>query len=47
MIDFMNLKIKSVQSFENAHKDRMHMCVHKDKYSYIYKHLYICIIFLF
>jgi hypothetical protein len=31
MIDFINLKIKSVQSFEGNHKNKVCMCVHKDK----------------
>jgi hypothetical protein len=38
--DFMNLKIKSTQSFRGDHRDRMCMlCVHRDEYSYVYKYL--------
>jgi hypothetical protein len=37
--DFMNLKIKSVQSFKNAHKSKM--CVYVSECSYIYKYLYL------
>jgi hypothetical protein len=34
--DFVNLKIKSAQSFECDHKSRMYICVYRDEYSYIY-----------
>jgi hypothetical protein len=35
--DFMNLKIKLVQSFECVHRSRV--CVNRNKCSYIYKYL--------
>jgi hypothetical protein len=34
--DFVNLKIKSNQSFRCAHKDRMCVYVHRDECSYMY-----------
>jgi hypothetical protein len=39
VIDFVNLKIKSAQSFEGAHKDRIYVCVHTSEYSYVYDDL--------
>jgi hypothetical protein len=36
LINFVNLKIKSVQSFRDAYRNRMYMCVHKNKCSYMY-----------
>jgi ferredoxin-like protein FixX len=39
MIDFVNLKIKSAQCFECAHKSVI--CVHKGKYSYVYEYLFV------
>jgi hypothetical protein len=46
MTNFVNLKIKSVQSFRCDY--RSNMCVHvfiDDKYSYIYNYLYLYYIF--
>jgi hypothetical protein len=37
--DFVNLKIKTAQSFRCAHKNRMCVCVYKDEYSYMYEYL--------
>jgi hypothetical protein len=37
--DFVNLKIKSTQSFRDTHRGIIYMCVYKNKYSYIYKYL--------
>jgi hypothetical protein len=37
--DFVNLKIKSAQSFEVAHRNRMCIYVNRDKCSYVYKYL--------
>jgi hypothetical protein len=37
--NFMNLKIKSAQSFGVAHKVRVCVCVHKGECSYIYEYL--------
>jgi hypothetical protein len=37
--DFMNLKIKSAQSFRGAHRDRVCVCVHRGECSYTYKYL--------
>jgi hypothetical protein len=39
--DFMNLKIKSAQPFGVIHSDRLYVCVHRGKYSYVYKYLYL------
>jgi hypothetical protein len=39
--DFVNLKIKSVQSFVGAHKGRVCVCVHRDEYSYVYNYLHL------
>jgi hypothetical protein len=39
MTDFVNPKIKSVQSFRVAHRGRIYVCVHKDECSYVYKYL--------
>jgi hypothetical protein len=39
MIDFVNLKIKSVQSFRCAHKNRIY--VHRYECSYMYEYLYL------
>jgi hypothetical protein len=45
LIDFVNLKIKSTQSFKGAHKDRICVCVYKSECSYIYK--YLCLYYVF
>jgi hypothetical protein len=37
--DFVNLKIKSAQSFGVAHRNRVCICVNMDKCSYIYEYL--------
>jgi hypothetical protein len=37
--DFMNLKIKSAQSFGVTHKVMVCVCVHKGECSYIYEYL--------
>jgi hypothetical protein len=37
--DFVNLKIKSTQSFRGAHRNRMYTYAHRDEYSYIYEYL--------
>jgi hypothetical protein len=40
--NFINLKIIPTQSFKYAHRSRIYVCVFiKDKYSYIYKYLYL------
>jgi hypothetical protein len=39
VIDFMNLKIKSAQSFGCTRKVRVYVCVDRGKYSYMYKYL--------
>jgi hypothetical protein len=39
MTDFVNLKIKSAQSFEGAHRGRVCVCVHRGECSYVYKYL--------
>jgi hypothetical protein len=41
VIDFVNLKIKPIQSFRYAHKDRVCVCVYKDECSYVYEYLYL------
>jgi hypothetical protein len=37
--DFVNLKIKSVQSFRNTHRNKVCMYIHIVKYSYVYEYL--------
>jgi hypothetical protein len=37
VINFVNLNIKSTQSFEGAHRDRVCVCVHMIEYLYVYK----------
>jgi hypothetical protein len=44
MIDFVNLKIKLVQSFRGAHINRMYVCVHRSEYLYIYE--YLCLYYV-
>jgi hypothetical protein len=39
--DFVNLKIKLAQSFRDTHRDRVCVCVHRNKCSYVYKYLYL------
>jgi hypothetical protein len=34
--DFVNLKIQSAQSFKDTHRSNVCVCIHRDKYSYIY-----------
>jgi hypothetical protein len=41
VINFVNLKIKLTQSFRDAHRDRVFMCVHKSECSYMYEYLYL------
>jgi hypothetical protein len=47
LTDFMNLKIKSSQSFVYAHKDRVYICIFIDvsNYIYIYMNIYVCTMF--
>jgi hypothetical protein len=40
MIDFINLKIKSTQSFKYTHKNKMYIYIFIKNYSYIYKYLH-------
>jgi hypothetical protein len=44
LTDFINLKIKSIQSFEYAHKDKV--CVFKGVGTHICKNIYVCTVFL-
>jgi hypothetical protein len=39
--DFVNLKIKSAQSFRVAHRGRVYVCVHRSECSYVYEYLYL------
>jgi hypothetical protein len=39
MTDFVNLRIKSAQSFRYAPMNRVCVYIHKNEYSYIYKYL--------
>jgi hypothetical protein len=39
MTDFVNLMMKSVQSFRRAHRGRVCVCVLKTECSYVYKYL--------
>jgi hypothetical protein len=41
--DFMNLKIKSTQSFRCANRDKIYLCVNRSEYSYIYIYIYTCV----
>jgi hypothetical protein len=46
LTDFINLKIKSTQSFRDAHKKSIYSYIHKDECSYIYISIYIYNVFL-
>jgi hypothetical protein len=37
--DFMNLKIKLIQSFENTHRGRVCVCAYIGEYLYTYEYL--------
>jgi hypothetical protein len=39
MTDFVNLKIKSAQSFGCAHRGSVCVCVHRGECSYVYEYL--------
>jgi hypothetical protein len=39
--NFVNLKIKSAQSFGGAYRGRVCVCVHRGECSYVYKYLYL------
>jgi hypothetical protein len=39
MTDFVNLKIKPTQSFKDAHRDIMCVCVYRGECSYVYEYL--------
>jgi hypothetical protein len=43
MTDFMNLKIKSTQSFRCANRDKIYLCVNRSECSYIYIYIYTCV----
>jgi hypothetical protein len=45
VIDFVNFKIKSVQSFEGAHRDRVCIHVFIEVNTYIYINIYIYTVF--
>jgi hypothetical protein len=40
VINFINLKIKSTQSFRGIHKDIVCVCVHRDDCTYVYEYLH-------
>jgi hypothetical protein len=42
MTDFVNLKIKPTQSFRDAHRDMMYICVFIRLSKHIYIYLYLC-----
>jgi hypothetical protein len=43
--DFVNLKIKSAQSFKYVHRDRIYIHIFIEMSAYIYKYLYLyCIL---
>jgi hypothetical protein len=46
VIDFMNLKIKSAQSFRSAYKDRMCVRVFIRVSAHTYINIYVCTVFL-
>jgi hypothetical protein len=39
MTDFVNHKIKSIQSFRCAHRGMVCICIHRSECSYVYKYL--------
>jgi hypothetical protein len=45
MTDFVNLKIKSTQSFEDIYRDKICVCIHRIN-AYMCISIYIYIIFL-
>jgi hypothetical protein len=45
VIEFLNLKIRSSQSFKSVHKSGVCACVYKNKYSYVYKNICLYCIF--
>jgi hypothetical protein len=42
LTNFMNLRIKSVQSFRYVHINMVCMCIHMGEYLYMYKYLCLC-----
>jgi hypothetical protein len=46
MIDFVNIKIKSVQSFRGVYRDRIYVCIFTEGAFYICMNIYDCAIFL-
>jgi hypothetical protein len=46
MPDFMNLKIKSAQSFRNAHRDMMYVCIFIEVSTHTCMNTYIYTMFL-
>jgi hypothetical protein len=46
MTDFINLKIKLVQSFRDNHKDVMRVYIFIGVSAHIYINIYICTVFL-
>jgi hypothetical protein len=44
MTNFVNLKIKSAQSFEGVYRDRMYVYIHKDECSELYE--YLCLYYI-
>jgi hypothetical protein len=45
MTDFVNLRMKSVQSFRRTYRGRLCVCVYKTEYSYVYEYLYLYCVF--
>jgi hypothetical protein len=45
VIDFVNFKIKSVQSFRCAHRDRICVCIYKGECLYVYEYLCLYCVF--
>jgi hypothetical protein len=46
VINFMNLKIKSTQSFRYAHRVRVYMCVFIEVNAHTCMSIYVCTVFL-
>jgi hypothetical protein len=46
MTDFVNLKIKPIQSFGCTHKGRVYVYIFIEVNTYIYMSIYICTVFL-
>jgi hypothetical protein len=46
MVDFVNLKIKSAQSFKYAYMSRVHVRIFIGESAYTYMTIYVCFMFV-